>query len=562
MRTVAVAVSGGGDGDGSGSSSSSSKRAVRWAAEKLSPRPDRLVLVHVETLVLEDVNPAAVLLKYISTSHVRTFVLGSRFPGVTMSHRPAKAMVENKQESLHASRVLGPKSRNIVRPSSSAETSHSNSAADSELSFQSKISMDVLEIQVEELRIQLESTIASYQRACKDLADAQHKVKMLTSHHIREEIKIAKEREDALRRTVAEEKTKSGEAVKRAEEAVMLLRKEAYERQKAQSKAVKETTEKEKIINELMNANIYIRYIPSEIEEATDSFSQSKLIGEGCSAKVYKGNVNRTPVAIKVLRQDSRDKKELFLKEVGILSKLRHPNIVLLLGACPESSCLVYEYLENGSLEKHLSCQKGNSPLSWFVRFKIAFEIASALAFLHSSKPETIIHRDLKPDNILLGKNHVSKISDVGLAKIIPETVPNAVTYAEEDSTLAGTFPYLDPEYLGTGTVRPKSDLYSFGVILLRLLTGRPPNRLVHSMETAFEKGSLVQLLDKSISDWPLHEADELAHIALACCRLRCRDRPDLESEVLPVLKRLADLADAARLRENSCKKPQVCSPI
>ncbi|GAB2218098.1 hypothetical protein Droror1_Dr00001316 [Drosera rotundifolia] len=293
--------------------------------------------------------------------------------GVTMSHHPANAMVENKQESLHASRFLGPKSRNIFRPSSSSETCRSSSAADSELSFQlasnnsSEISMDVLEIQVEELRIQLEGTRALYQRACKDLADAQHK--------------------------------------------------------------------------------------------------------------------NGTP------------------------------------------------------------------PLSWFVRFKMAFEIATALAFLHSSKPETIIHHDLKPDNILLGKNYVSKISDMGLAKIIPETVPDAVTYVEEDSTLAGTFPYLDPEYLGTGTVRPKSDLYPFGVIVHRLLTGRSPNRLVHAMGTALETGSLVQLLDKSISDWPLHEAEELARVALPCCRLRCRDRPDLETEVPPVLKKLADFADGARAK-------------
>ncbi|GAB2267736.1 U-box domain-containing protein 34 [Dionaea muscipula] len=168
--------------------------------------------------------------------------------------------------------------------------------------------------------------------------------------------------------------------------------------------------------------------------------------------------------------------------------------------------------------------------------------VACALAFLHSSKPERIVHRDLKPGNILLGRNYASKISDLGLAKILPDAVPDAATYIEEESTLAGTFHYVDPEYMGTGTVRPKSDLYSLGIILLQLLTGRRPNGLLLDMENALGSGSLQHLLDKSILDWPLVEAEEFARIALSCCKLRCRDRPDLENEVLPVIKRLADL--------------------
>ncbi|GAB2267735.1 hypothetical protein Dimus_002717 [Dionaea muscipula] len=139
---------------------------------------------------------------------------------------------------------------------------------------------------------------------------------MLSSDRIHEEIIAAKRREDGLRRAVAEAKDKHLEAAKNAEEAKM-LQKEACERQKAQSKALQESSEKDKVVDELMNVNrCYRRYSPSEIEAATDSFSQSKLIGEGRSAKVYKGNIDRTPVAIKVLQQNSSYKKEEFLKEV------------------------------------------------------------------------------------------------------------------------------------------------------------------------------------------------------------------------------------------------------
>lgn len=232
--------------------------------------------------------------------------------------------------------------------------------------------------------------------------------------------------------------------------------------------------------------------------------------------------------------------------QVEILSQLHHPNIVLLLGACPEIGCLVYEYLENGNLEDYISHRRNGKPsLSWTVRFRIIFEIGCGLAFLHNSKKEPIVHRDLKPGNILLDRNYLSKIGDVGLAKLITDIVPDNITEYRE-SIIAGTLFYMDPEYQRTGTIRPKSDLYAFGVIILQVLTARHPNRLMYIVENAIANCSFADILDESVTDWPLAETEELARIALMCSKLRCRDRPDLETEVLPVLKRLVDIADSS----------------
>lgn len=225
-----------------------------------------------------------------------------------------------------------------------------------------------------------------------------------------------------------------------------------------------------------------------------------------------------------------------------MLSQIRHPHMVLLLGACPESGCLAYEYLENGSLDAFIYHQNGKPSLPWFVRFRIVFEVACGLAFLHNSKPEPIVHRDLKPGNILLDGNYVCKIGDVGLAKLLYNIVPDNVT-EYRDSILAGTFHYMDPEYQRTGTIRPKSDVYAFGVIILQLLTARHPNGLILKVENAIKSSTFANILDKSVSDWPLAEAEELAQIALKCSKLRCRDRPDLDTEIMPVLKRLKDFA-------------------
>ncbi|KAL9224239.1 hypothetical protein vseg_000299 [Gypsophila vaccaria] len=413
--------------------------------------------------------------------------------------------------------------------------------------------------EVEQLRLELQTTLDLYSTACEDLVHAQKRVRLLSSECVEEAEKItaATEREETLRKIAELEKMKHLQAMREVQAAKSLLARESHERRIAELNALKELKERRRVVEELMSSERGTRkYTAEEIKEATDFLSEEKVVGEGGYGKVYKGILDHTSVAVKVLREDATDKKEEFLREVRILSQLRHPNLVLLLGVCPEIGCLVYEYMENGSLEEHIFRHNGRAPLPWFARFRIAFEVACGLAFLHSRKPEPIVHRDLKPGNILLGRNYVSKISDVGLAKLIYDNVPDSVTMFG-NSLLAGTLYYIDPEYQRTGTVRPKSDLYSFGMIILQLLTARHPNGLLLVMENAIESGSLAYILDDSITDWPLAEAEELTKLALECCKLRCRDRPDLETGVLPVLKKLADIADASmKVERNSIFAP------
>ncbi|KAL6226725.1 hypothetical protein ACLB2K_000686 [Fragaria x ananassa] len=386
----------------------------------------------------------------------------------------------------------------------------------------SPISSNIERIEVEQLRAELQNTLGMYKRAVKSW----YTPKARSNYFLLNALK------------------KQGE--KEIEEAKVQLTKEAYERQVAELNALKESTGKKEFVDALFSSDSrYRRYTRKEIEIATNFFSETNVIGEGGYGKVYKCSLDQTPVAVKVLRADAVEKKEEFLKEVEILSQLHHPNIVLLLGACPEIGCLVYEYLENGSLEDYISHRRNGKPsLPWTIRFRIIFEVACGLAFLHNSKTDPIVHRDLKPGNILLDRNYLSKIGDVGLAKLITDIVPDNITEYRE-SIIAGTLFYMDPEYQRTGTIRPKSDLFAFGVIILQVLTARHPNRLIYIVENAIANGSFADILDKTVSDWPVNEAEELARLALMCSKLRCRDRPDLETEVLPVLKRLANIADS-----------------
>lgn len=228
--------------------------------------------------------------------------------------------------------------------------------------------------------------------------------------------------------------------------------------------------------------------------------------------------------------------------QIEVLSCIRHPNMVLLLGACPEYGCLVYEYMANGSLEDRL-LRRGNSPsLTWQHRFRIGAEMATGLLFLHQTKPEPIVHRDLKPGNVLLDHNFVSKISDVGLARLVPAVAENVTQY--HMTSTAGTFCYIDPEYQQTGMLGVKSDVYSLGIVLLQLITAKPPMGITHLIADSIEKGNFAEVLDPSVPDWPVREAMCLARIGIQCAEMRRKDRPDLGKVVLPELLRLREFAD------------------
>uniref|UniRef100_A0A7N1A026 RING-type E3 ubiquitin transferase n=1 Tax=Kalanchoe fedtschenkoi TaxID=63787 RepID=A0A7N1A026_KALFE len=265
-----------------------------------------------------------------------------------------------------------------------------------------------------------------------------------------------------------------------------------------------------------------------EISEATQSFSPATKIGEGRNGTVYRGLLGHMIVAIKMLPDYGATGHLRFQQEAEWISKVRHPHLVTLVGICPDSMALIYEYLENGSLEDRLVCRGKSPPLSWQTRIRIASEICSVLIFLSSSKPP-IIHGNLSPSNVLLGANLVSKISDLGVSRLIQNN-----SEISRNTNLAAEC--ADPEFRETGELTPQSDTYSFGVILLHLLTGRPISGVVKMVTCAVEKGNVELVVDASAGNWPAEVTEQLLYIALRCCEKNGSDRPDLASEVLIAL--------------------------
>ncbi|KAL8111316.1 U-box domain-containing protein 33-like [Apium graveolens] len=305
-----------------------------------------------------------------------------------------------------------------------------------------------------------------------------------------------------------------------------------------------------------------VEFSLKEIKEATRNFDPALKIGEGGYGSIYRGILRHSQVAIKVLHSDSSQGPSEFEREVNVLSKLRHPNLITLIGACPAAWILVYEYLPNGSLEDRLICKYNTPPLSWQTRVRIAAELCSVVVFLHSCKPCSIIHGDLKPANILLDANHVSKLSDFGICCLISQDeMSSNKTACFRTDYPKGTFSYIDPEYLSTGELTRKSDVYSFGIILLRLLTGRPALGIANDVQSAFDNGNLKDLLDATAGDWPFVRAKQLALLALSCCEMSRKRRPDLISEVWRMLEpmRVSCGASSSRLvSEEHARIPQL----
>ncbi|PWZ12994.1 hypothetical protein Zm00014a_007089 [Zea mays] len=323
-----------------------------------------------------------------------------------------------------------------------------------------------------------------------------------------------------------------------------LAKEEALKKQNLQLRASKEADNVQKLEKLLeLGGKSYKVFTWEEMESATSSFSEALKIGSGAFGTVYKGKVHHKTVAIKVLKSDDSHIAKHFEKELEILGKTRHRHLLLLLGACLDRACLVYEYMENGSLEDRLQCKGDTAPLPWYHRFRIAWEITLALIYLHSSKPKPIIHRDLKPANILLDRNFTSKIGDAGLATFLPLRDASSTHTIRKSTDLVGTLFYLDPEYQRTGQVSAKSDVYALGMVFLQLLTAKSPIGLADTAERAMEEDHLIGILDQRAGNWPVREAHELTQLGLRCLEMRSKDRPDLKSKVLVVLERLNNLA-------------------
>ncbi|KAK7259769.1 hypothetical protein RIF29_25382 [Crotalaria pallida] len=403
-----------------------------------------------------------------------------------------------------------------------------------------------INLELEKLRIELRHAQGMHAVVQTENIDALRKLNDLNKRRSEESMKLKEiiAKEEMAEELAKQEREKYEAAAREAAYLKECAEREASERKEVELKAIHAAKEKEKLEDALSGSlPKYRKFTWDEIVSATSSFSEDLRIGMGAYGTVYKCSLYHTTVAVKVLHSNGNHKSKQFQQELDILSKIRHPNLLLLLGACPDRGCLVYEYMENGNLDERLLRKDGKAPIPWFERFRIAWEVASALAFLHSSKPTPIIHRDLKPANILLGRNLVSKIGDIGLSTMLDS---DNLSTMYKDTEPVGTLCYIDPEYQRSGVISPKSDVYAFGMVILQLLTAKPAIALTHVVETAIDEGNLTDILDPEAGTWPFQETLDLARLGLCCAELRRRDRPDLKDHVLPTLERLKEVADRA----------------
>ncbi|GLJ10675.1 hypothetical protein SUGI_0132800 [Cryptomeria japonica] len=274
---------------------------------------------------------------------------------------------------------------------------------------------------------------------------------------------------------------------------------------------------------------LFRRYSLNDIKSATGNFSEHLKVGEGDYGVVYRGEVEETMVAVKVRREDGFSvDQQTFHQQIDMLRDIRHPHLVRILGVCLDRECIMYEYMANGSLADHLYCKIDTPPLLWHIRIRIINEVCAALHYLHSFKPNAILHCDLKPENILLDEFYVSKISDVGMARLLPR-----------DLLIKSNISYLDEHYLRNGEFTHKSDVYSLGITILQLLTGQHALGLVSKVAQSLESGQFHDLLDPSAGEWPFDQAIQLAYLALDCTESNQRDRPDLHPTLTKTLNQL-----------------------
>ncbi|XP_050276587.1 cysteine-rich receptor-like protein kinase 3 isoform X8 [Quercus robur] len=288
--------------------------------------------------------------------------------------------------------------------------------------------------------------------------------------------------------------------------------------------------------------NSKLNYSYEVLEKATNYFHHSKKLGQGGSGSVYKGVLpDGKVVAIKRLFFNTRQWVDHFFNEVNLISDIHHKNLVKLLGcsiAGPES-LLVYEYVPNQSLHDYFSAKRKFQLLKWEVRYKIILGTAEGLAYLHEELEMRIIHRDIKLSNILLEEDFTAKIADFGLARLFPEDKTHIST------GIAGTLGYMAPEYVIRGILTEKADVYSFGVLVIEVVSGKRNNTfsqysysILQMVWNLYGIGRVCEAVDPALEgQFQEEEASRLLQIGLLCVQASAELRPSMST----VVKMLSD---------------------
>lgn len=288
------------------------------------------------------------------------------------------------------------------------------------------------------------------------------------------------------------------------------------------------------IIRSILSSNINFKY--EDLRRATDDFSQMNKLGQGGYGSVYKGVLqDGREIAVKRLFINTTQWVDQFFNEVSLINRVQHRNLVKILGCSVEGpeSLLVYEYLSNTSLDHFLFDSFKKNALDWERRFNIITGTAEGLAYLHTSCEVRIIHRDIKASNILLDESFKPKISDFGLARYF------AGDQSHLSTGLAGTFGYMAPEYIVHGQLTEKADIYSYGVLVLEIVTGRKNHSSIaesaegHSLVSLvwqnFNSKSLIKMLDPYLQDRCSEEqAMKVFHVGLLCAQASPSLRPPM----------------------------------
>ncbi|KAL0545400.1 hypothetical protein IC582_015282 [Cucumis melo] len=294
------------------------------------------------------------------------------------------------------------------------------------------------------------------------------------------------------------------------------------------------------------------------LEKATGNFGESNVLGEGGFARVYKALLDdNLVVAVKKLDCSGLQADTEFENEVNILSRIHHPNIICQLGCSSEGDAklIVYELMENGSLETQLHGPSRGSALNWHMRMKIALDVARGLEYLHEHCQPAVIHRDLKTSNILLDANFNAKLADFGIA--ITDGTQN-----NNKIKLSGTLGYVAPEYLLHGKLTEKSDVYAFGIVVLELLLGRRPvekrptpqshSIVTWAMPQLTDRSKLPNIVDPVIRNtMDLKHLYQVAAMAVLCVQGESSYRP-LIKDVLHSLIALVPIELGGTLRLNT----------